>query len=384
MRVLHITPEYHASPLYEHLRLALQQRGVTQRVYVADNRGLALVREGETAKGILTYPKAFNSLERLAFFPKDRQVTRYFEADLRNFRPDLIHAHKLFAGGSQALYYKTHYGIPYIVTLRNTEINSMLPYMPWLRPLARRILQESQRIILLSPAYRPKLQDLFSKDKWQTINEKIEVIPNGIDPIFLSHLSRHEAAKDCIRLIYVGRLEANKNIMGILRTADRLIEKGQKISLHLVGDMTDEALRQPVLRREYVQYFPKCSHEEVIRHLKEADIFIMPSRKETFGLVYIEAMSQGLPVIYTRGQGIDGYFPEGEVGYGVMPDDIEGMVQAVLNIRQQYETLSARCVQHAADFDWQRIAERYLSIYNISIDQSQCQSQSQLEIAKRR
>lgn len=367
MRVLHITPEYHASPLYEHLRLALQQRGVIERVYVADNRGLALVKEGEAERGILTYPKAFNALERLAFFPKDRQVTRYFETDLRDFRPDLIHAHKLFAGGSQALYYRQHYGIPYIVALRNTEVNSMLPYMPWLRPLARRILRESERIILISPAYREKLQGLFSGDRWQAVNGKIEVIPNGIDPVFLQQPSQHEADSDCIRLIYVGRMEANKNIHAILRTADRLVEEGEKVSLRLVGDMSDESLRQPILSRSYVQYFPKCSHEEVIRHLREADIFLMPSRKETFGLVYIEAMSQGLPVIYTRGQGIDGYFAEGEVGYGVLPYDIEGMVTAVRSIRQHYAAMSRRCADKATAFDWQRIAERYLSVYNIGV-----------------
>ncbi len=382
MRILHITPEYHASPLYENLRIALQQRGVTQRVYVADNRGLELVRDGEVEQGILTYPKAFNLLERLAFFPKDRQVTRYFETDVQDFRPELIHAHKLFAGGSQALYYKQHYGIPYIVALRNTEVNSMLPYMPWLRPLARQILQESRRIILISPSYRAKLQGLFRPDAWQAIQEKIEVIPNGIDPVFLSHLSQHEPDKDCIRLIYIGRMEANKNILAILHTADRLVQEGHRVSLRLVGDMTDEALSQPIRARNYVQYFPKCTHEEVIRHLREADIFLMPSRKETFGLVYIEAMSQGLPVIYTRGQGIDGYFAEGEVGYSVLPDDIESIVTAVKNIRQHYSAMSQHCVSEAAAFDWQRIAERYLSIYNSSI--GQCQSQSQFETAKRR
>ena len=46
----------------------------------------------------------------------------------------------------------------------------------------------------------------------------------------------------------------------------------------------------------------------------------MPSRYETFGLVYGEAMSQGLPIIYSKGQGVDGYFKEGTVGYGVVSD----------------------------------------------------------------
>lgn len=364
MRLLHITPEYHASPLYGHLRQALQQRGLTQRVHVADNCGLALVKEGEADLGILTYPKAFNLLERLAFFPKDRQVTRFFEPDVQAFRPDIVHAHKLFAGGSQALHYKRQYGIPYIVALRNTEVNTMLPRMPWLRPLGRTILRESERIVLLSPAYREKLHAFVPDARlWQQLERKMTVIPNGIDPLFLSHSDCHEAGHDCIRLIYVGRMEANKNLEAILHTADRLQQTGHRVSLRLVGEMTDRAFLLPITQRPYVQHFPKCSHQDVIAHLRQADIFIMPSRKETFGLVYIEAMSQGLPVIYTRGQGIDGYFPEGEAGYGVLPDDIGGMAEAVLKIRDNYPALSRRARSHAAAFDWQRIADRYVSIY---------------------
>ena len=53
----------------------------------------------------------------------------------------------------------------------------------------------------------------------------------------------------------------------------------------------------------------------------------MPSFPETFGLVYVEAMSQGLPIIYTKGQGIDGYFEDGKVGYPVNTKDSNDIVK---------------------------------------------------------
>jgi glycosyltransferase involved in cell wall biosynthesis len=57
--------------------------------------------------------------------------------------------------------------------------------------------------------------------------------------------------------------------------------------------------------------------EKLLNNYRNSDIFIMPSYNETFGLVYIEAMSQGLPIIYTQNEGVDGYFKEGSVGYSV-------------------------------------------------------------------
>ena len=68
-------------------------------------------------------------------------------------------------------------------------------------------------------------------------------------------------------------------------------------------------------------------NENFIKYFIESDIFVMPSRYETFGLVYVEALSQGLPVIYTRGQGFDGQIPDGEVGYSVKCNDVNEIAE---------------------------------------------------------
>ena len=66
----------------------------------------------------------------------------------------------------------------------------------------------------------------------------------------------------------------------------------------------------------------------------------MPSFHETFGLVYIEAMSQGLPIIYTKGEGIDGYFKEATVGYSVNPKDVKNIVKKIEMIIHNYNKIS--------------------------------------------
>jgi len=79
--------------------------------------------------------------------------------------------------------------------------------------------------------------------------------------------------------------------------------------------------------------------------------------------VYAEAMSQGLPIIYTRGQGFDGQFKEGEVGYSVQYNSAEEISDRVKDILNNYETISKNCIEKVDKFDWDKIAKEYLSIY---------------------
>jgi glycosyltransferase involved in cell wall biosynthesis len=89
----------------------------------------------------------------------------------------------------------------------------------------------------------------------------------------------------------------------------------------------------------------------------------MPSFKETFGVVYIEALSQGLPVIYSRGQGIDGFFAPHTVGEAVDPDDIQGIGAAIEALMRRLDATVPLCMEKAKEFSWQGIARSYDEIY---------------------
>ena len=74
-------------------------------------------------------------------------------------------------------------------------------------------------------------------------------------------------------------------------------------------------------------------------------------------------MSQGLPVIYSRGEGFYGQIPEGSAGYAVDPRSTQEVADAVVRIMGEYRDLSARCPELAKRFDWERIVETYREIY---------------------
>ena len=92
----------------------------------------------------------------------------------------------------------------------------------------------------------------------------------------------------------------------------------------------------------------------------------MASLKETFGLVYFEAMSQGTPVIFTEGQGIDGYFPPGFIGYPVNSSDLNDAKKKVDLILKNYEVISSNCIDSSQTISNVAIISDWIKLYDRS------------------
>ena len=117
--------------------------------------------------------------------------------------------------------------------------------------------------------------------------------------------------------------------------------------------------------KSWIELCDYMGKEDVIKELSKQDIFILPSTSETFGLVYIEALTQNLPVIYTKGEGFDGIYPEGMVGYSTKFGDIDDIVNILKLIINRYDELVCNINQLIlnVDFDWNQIAKKYVSKY---------------------
>lgn len=361
--VLQLAPDYYNSSIYRGLFQALDDRGVVNQVYVADNVNVAA--QSEDDKNIIVASKAFSLVERLLFFPKQRFIQRHLETSVSMDRINIIHAHTLFSSGYAAYQLWKKYNTPYIVAVRNTDVNTFFRYMKHLMPVGWKVLSHASKVVFLSPSYRKTVLNRYIPSHLRkAIEEKSVVIPNGINPLFLNDAPKHSYDPTSIRLVYVGKLMRLKNIDMIIRVCDRLASCKHNVHMTLVGKIVDKTYAHIADSRPYVRYVPPAPPETIRDILRENDIFIMPSFWETFGLVYAEAMSQGLPVIYTRGQGFDGWFADGEVGYAVSPDNVEEIAQRILDILADYTAITDSCQQSAMRFDWQKIADTYLDIYN--------------------
>ena len=80
-------------------------------------------------------------------------------------------------------------------------------------------------------------------------------------------------------------------------------------------------------------------------------------------MVYVEAMSQGLPVIYTKEQGFDGNFEEGEVGYHVVYNNPIEIAKRIMDIKADYSNISKNAIEGSKRFNWDNISDEYIELY---------------------
>ncbi len=133
----------------------------------------------------------------------------------------------------------------------------------------------------------------------------------------------------------------------------------------MIGKITDQETFDAVQRYPFVQYIGYVNKEELIKHYRDNHIFLLPSHYETFGLVYAEALSQGLPIIFTRGQGFDGQINEYTVGFAVDPNDIYHISVMLKNIINNYDEISINTTAAAMNFKWDNIVNKYLNTFTI-------------------
>lgn len=360
MKILQIANGYLGSRLYRNLFSALEDFSVENAVYVPINRKAPDPSPvGENVK----VSKCFSDLDRLFFFSKQRNMLRDVERrfDLKSI--EIVHAHTVFSGGYTALQLKKRHGLPYLTAVRDTDINVFFKRIPHLRATGLRVLREAERIIFLSPAYQEQLfSQYIPASARQELEKKSLLIPNGIADLFLENLAHPKAEPSAVpRLIYVGDVSSRKNLGLTVHAVELLRQRGRKVCLTVVGAVTEEKCRGVL--RGVDEYHDRCPQEEVLEYLRAADVFVMPSHTETFGLVYAEAMSQGLPVLYTRGQGFDGQFPDGTVGYAVSDKDPAELADRVERVLSEYGRLSENCSRLVEKFDWGKIAKQYADLY---------------------
>lgn len=360
VKVLQIANGYLGNHLYRHLFRTLEDFSVENMIYVPINRKSL---DPPPVEQNVTVSKCFSDFDRLLFFSKQRKMLRDVETRFDLNSLDVVHAHTVFSGGYTALQLKLRHDLPYFTAVRNTDVNVFFKRMPHLRSTGLRVLREAERIIFLSPAYQEQLFTQYVPARFQReLEEKCLVIPNGIAPLFFDNPPHSRGWPSAVpRLIYVGEVSPNKNLELTVQAAELLRQRGRETHLTVVGAVTAKKYRAVLQKAD--EYHDRCPQEKVRGYLRAADIFIMPSHTETFGLVYAEAMSQGLPVLYTRGQGFDGQFPDGTVGYSVSDKDPGELAERIERVLSEYGRLSENCLRLVGKFDWKKIAEQYASMY---------------------
>jgi len=368
MRVLHINCNYIGTALHRVMFRRLNQNGGHKVFVPSDGRESWKSFQPEADEAVA---ECFQRRDRYLFFKKQAQILQALEGiyDVSQF--DCIHAYTLFTDGNCAMTLSEKYGIPYVVAVRNTDLNGFFKRRKLLYFRGLRILKNASAVFFLSQEYQTQLLDRYIPYRMRdSLLKKSYVIPNGIDPFWLENpappkseedLSRME--KGDLRLLFVGRINRYKNPTRAALAAEELCRRGYDVTFTAVGKVEEAWMLEEMEKGKSFTYLPPRPKEELLTIYRQNDMLVMPSHDETFGLVYPEAMTQGLPVIYSIGEGFYGQFPEGTVGYAVNPDRTESVVKMILYAAKYCRRIIPRCAEAARRFNWDDIIKRYEEIY---------------------
>ena len=316
--------------------------------------------------------ECFTKADRLWYFIKQDKIFREAEKRYQMNSFDIIHAYTLFTDGNCAMKLSRKYGIPYVVAVRDADLNGICRYKPYLIPLGIKIMENASRVFFLSEAYYQKMiMKYVPGKKREAIRQKSMIVPNGIDDFWLNHLRKPEyneeqeqrLADKKVRLLCVAQMIPRKNLTMIPESLELLRQEGWEAHLEAVGKRKDEKIYQALAADPDTVCFAPVPKEELLKFYHRNDLFVLPSHNETFGLVYAEALSQGLPVLYTKGQGFDGQFPDGKVGYAVSDEDPRDLAEKIKMACRRHAELVQAAPDAALKFNWNEICKTYYSVY---------------------
>lgn len=362
MRVLHINCNYIGTTLHQIMIENLDRLGYDNSVFVPTyDQNLSVIQPNDN----VNVCQCFKKWDRLFFDYKQRKIFQAVNSHYPVEDYQLIHAYTLFTDGNCARKLSRKYGIPYVVAVRNTDVNDFFRLMPHLRKRGIKTMLDASAVFFLSEAYRKQVFEKYVPLKYRdAILKKTHIIPNGIDDFWFKNTPEQEnKVHKTVKLIYAGRIDRNKNIPTIQKAAALLEKKGYDVSLTVVGKVADQKVFAAIKAEPNTECLPAQPKEELLKLYRRHNIFVMPSFTESFGLVYAEAMSQGLPVVYSKGQGFDNQFPEGTVGCHVCAYDAQDVADGIERVVQHFSEITPNTIPSAKVFNWKEITRRYDRIY---------------------
>jgi len=294
------------------------------------------------------------------------------------YRFDVVHGHDwlvAMAGDHLA----RRFGAPLVITIHATEHGR---HQGWvdkhpqshIHGVERWITNRADRVIACSYYMREQVVDIFGVEE-----KRVVVIPNGIDPedlhpqdeSELERLRAEFAAPDERLVLLIGRLVYEKGFQLALEAMPRLVREVPGTRFLVAGSGTHEA----ELRRQATELglddhgtFLGWIGDDVLHSLyRIADVCVVPSIYEPFGLVALEAMASGCPCIVADTGGLREVVPHEEAGLRFRPRDPEAlgeMVERVLTDSELRAGLIAEATEHVLRFDWGDVARSTSEIYN--------------------
>lgn len=284
---------------------------------------------------------------------------------------DILHVHYAIPHASAAFMARQilksqGIDIPFVTTLHGTDI-TLVGKDPSFEPVITFCLNESDAVTAVSESLKNDTYKHFSTER------EITVIPNFI-PIQEKPseknwaLRRRYAPDDEPILCHISNFRKVKRVQDVLRVFAKVNEL-KKSRILLVGDGPERYSLEELCRElnlcDRVIFLGKVRDTQQVLEL--ADLFLLPSETESFGLAALEAMAVGVPVISSNTGGIPEVNVHGVTGFLSNVGDVNDMAKNALHILRDEETLNrfkTNAIERTKEFDIEKIVQRYEDLYH--------------------
>jgi len=314
---------------------------------------------------------SINAYPLFEYPPYDLALASHMVNLIEYEKLDLLHVHYAIPHTTSAYLAKQILGekaahVPIITTLHGTDI-TIVGSDPSYLPVVNFSINQSDGVTAVSGYLRDETYLRFE------INKSIEVIPNFVDLERFVRNDRHHYRKAIVHdgekiIVHVSNFRKVKRVQDVAAAFKHVLESGVKAKLLFVGDGPERPVVEQMCREqgtcEHVRFLGKQDNVEDILSL--ADVFMMPSASETFGLAALEAMSCGVPIVSSDVGGLPELNRDGVTGYVCKLGDVESMadrVIAILSDDELHQRMQKAARTRAEEFEQDRVVALYEAYY---------------------
>ena len=352
--------------------IALKTRGMNVGVIFPQARSVKKTFSGlnglkkDIDNGLITYRDGYISLPKCKRFNQQRWLKRgekLFELYVKeNGKPDIIHAHSLFNGGLLAGALSKKYNIPFVITEHSTAFSRGLVSNMQITN-ARLAVKEAACCIAVSNEFRLMLNEQLNTDKWI-------YIPNIVSDSFLKRTLKNQPKQgQTFHFINICLLEPKKKVDILIEAFSIVSKKIDNVALLIGGDGPELSyLKQLTVKlglQRKIKFHGRLTRTQVLEKVSEADAFVLSSEFETFGVVLVEALALGKPVIATKCGGPESIITP-EVGYLVEKNSIKAMAEAMIMLYKNQSNYDKNDIRNYCrqEFSEEAIVRQLTTIYN--------------------
>lgn len=278
---------------------------------------------------------------------------------------DIIHAHMALPDGYAAMLLSRDYSKPLVVTFQATDLDITANRNDKCLQSLQKVFFAADKVISPSPR--------LSRQFFERFNIVPDIVGYGInsEDVFYEDSNLSAKYKNYRVLLSVSRLIPTKGIDLNLHALKKMVAKYDNLLYLIIGDGSArqalECLVNDLGLKGHVKFIGQQPHKRVMEYMSICEIFTMPSWQETFGLVYVEAMAHGKPIIGCQGQGVDGIVTDGKTGLLAKPKDVDSLVKAMdylLSNPDEAQEIGMRARELVlGHYTWERSAEKLVEVY---------------------